>query len=473
MGLGMALGFALVAGGARPISAAEIAAEVAAPVAGSPGAAPAAAQPEAYTATVAYVSQFYPLWFSYNQSRFASHNRLVGPVRVTPLYHIVVAINVDTLYASTFLDLAAQPVVLTIPDTGVTYSILTLDPYGDIFDSGLPKKAGSYVLTGPGFKGTLPADLPRISMPLNDSILIFRADKHSASGQNQEPAAEKFRASIRMQALCDYAKTDCPGGAAHDSSDGSTLILPEIAFAIPYKSIADGMVAHEPIKFLQQLQTAVAAPSTPPMSAEARALSDRFNRLFGDGSTRQAEFAAGAQAAHSLIVDRYLTHTGSTHWINFTNIGDWGKNVVERSAITEFLQYGNGFSTAAYYHTFKDAQGHPLNGSDGQVYVLTFPAGQLPQAQRFWSVTAYAPETIELIGNSANQYDVASYTPGLQTNADGSLSLYFSAEQPPGVPKANWLPVARQPFNLMLRVYGPEGSVANQTYVPPAIARKP
>jgi hypothetical protein len=69
----------------------------------------------AFSTTVAYVSQFYPLWFTYNQSRFATHNRLVGPDRVTPLYHIVVAINVDTLYTSTFLELAAEPVVLTSP----------------------------------------------------------------------------------------------------------------------------------------------------------------------------------------------------------------------------------------------------------------------------------------------------------------------------------------------------------------------
>ena len=57
-----------------------------------------------YSTAVAYVAQFYPLWFTYNQSRFATHNRLVGPDQVTPLYQIVVAINVDTLYASTFLE---------------------------------------------------------------------------------------------------------------------------------------------------------------------------------------------------------------------------------------------------------------------------------------------------------------------------------------------------------------------------------
>jgi hypothetical protein len=64
-------------------------------------------------------------------------------------------------------------------------------------------------------------------------------------------------------------------------------------------------------------------------------------------------------------------------------------------------------------------------------YVLTFGKRETPQAKRFWSVTAYIP---------------------------GSK----------GVPQPNWLPVPRGGFNLMLRVYGPEGKVASDTYVPPA-----
>jgi hypothetical protein len=66
---------------------------------------------------------------------------------------------------------------------------------------------------------------------------------------------------------------------------------------------------------------------------------------------------------------------------------------------------------------------------------------------------------------------VASYKPGLQTNADGSLSVYMALELLEGVPEANWLPVPLGPFNIMLRVYGPDGSVADNTYVPPGIAR--
>src|SRR5215813_8748249 len=83
--------------------------------------------------------------------RHAPCNRLVGPKRVTPLYHVVVAINVDTLYASTFLGLKDEPVILTIPKTQDIYSVLHLDQYGALVPNGLSgtNTAGVYAIVGP------------------------------------------------------------------------------------------------------------------------------------------------------------------------------------------------------------------------------------------------------------------------------------------------------------------------------------
>jgi hypothetical protein len=39
----------------------------------------------------------------------------------------------------------------------------------------------------------------------------------------------------------------------------------------------------------------------------------------------------------------------------------------------------------------KDGNGNPLDGTNPLGYVLTFPAGQFPEAMRFWSLTAYTP----------------------------------------------------------------------------------
>src|SRR5262249_40362142 len=100
---------------------------------------------------------FYPLWFTFYQSHLGSFNQLAGPERVTPVYKLVVLINVDTLYASAFLDLTAEPIIVDIPKTRVIYSILSLDPYGDIFQSGIEAGTpGTYALIGPGFTGKIP-----------------------------------------------------------------------------------------------------------------------------------------------------------------------------------------------------------------------------------------------------------------------------------------------------------------------------
>jgi hypothetical protein len=423
--------------------------------------------PGALATTLDYVSTFYPLWFTYYQSQLGSHNQLAGPERVTPVYKLVVLINVDTIYASAFLDLTAEPIVINIPSTPVTYSILTLDPYGNIFDPGLTAGTpGTYALVGPGFSGKIPKGVTRISMPLNFSTLIFRADKFSPTGENQIKEADDFRRSLTTQTLSDY-KAGKPATA--------TVIFPVEAFVLSAKRIADQLIERQPIEFLKQLQIAVHAPNTPPLSSREQALSDQFDALFGDGSfgeKKSLQLSAGARAAHELIIDRYLTYRGPTNWIHFTNIGDWGPHVVERAAITEFCQYCNDIEAAAYYHAFRDSKGRPLDGTDPRGYVLHIPKSKIPEAKRFWSITAYTPDTVELVRNDARKYAVASYTPGLQFNADGSVTIYLAREQPAGVPEANWLPVPSGSFNIALRVYGPEGAVSDNTYIPPGIRKR-
>jgi hypothetical protein len=202
----LATGLAMVAGGspsvAQPVDPDAIA-----------GNSEIVSQLSASDTTVAYVVQFYPLWFTYYQTRLArrSRNQLVGTDRISPVYHYVVAINVDTLYVTSYLDLTAEPVILTIPSTppfpSISYSILMLDPYGDLLpaSASIPKTPGSYALIGPeGFTDTLPAEVTPIAIPLDVSALLFRADKFSPTGENQIAEADAFRRSLTSQTLSDY-----------------------------------------------------------------------------------------------------------------------------------------------------------------------------------------------------------------------------------------------------------------------------
>jgi hypothetical protein len=72
-------------------------------------------------------------------------------------------------------------------------------------------------------------------------------------------------------------------------------------------------------------------------------------------------------------------------------------------------------------------------------YTMTFPAGQLPPVNAFWSVTMYSGKSQLLIENPINRYLINSpMLPSLQKNADGSRTA------PPGRPILQTVRVALQ-----------------------------
>jgi hypothetical protein len=417
-----------------------------------------------YQTAYQYLVTFYPRWFTWEQGSGGPCNRLIGPNRISPLYQSVVAINDDTLYASAFIGAADEPVIVTIPDSKDIFSVLHLDQYGALVPNGMSgRTAGVYGIVGPNWVGTLPPGITRVDVPYNFTELLFRADKYSPKSINMTKEAEKFRRNVLAQGLSGYLKNPKKGAAD---------IEPERNFSFPFKTFADALIAAHPIEFLRQLQDAVASPTTQPLSQDEQTLSDTFDALFSNPAL-YPQLAAGAQAGHQALIDNYLSNQilGST-WITFSDIANWNlstfQGYLNRASISEYIQYGNNHDAAVYFHTFLDANGEALNGSLHS-YILTFAKGQQPEAERFWSLTAYTPEAIELVPNKADTYVVARYTPGLVTAKDGSVSILMSTTRPKDFPEANWLPVPSGPFNIMLRDYGPEGSVLNGTYVPPPL----
>jgi hypothetical protein len=439
---------------------------------------------DGYRVAYDYTVRFYPRYFTWTQFQINSDNarqqgtgtsfanRLTGPLGMGPEYKVVVAINDDTIYAEAFLDVSSGPVILTIPAYPNKYSILQLDVYGNIFSTALssnpPSAGGIYAFVAPGWSGTLPDNATRVELPYPFTMIAIRVDKYSSSGEDLVRAANEFRSSLSMQTLDEYE----PGGKS-----GRTLVLPLFFFAPSVKLMADQGLATAPEAFLATLQEAMASPTTQPVTSDDRALMQRFDAAFAQArqmvdydSGPLTEIIRGAQAAHAAIINRWQSHRGSTNWIHFDNIGHWGTNYLDRAALTEYIQVGNDRRAAYYANAFVDASGLPLDGGSF-AYTIEFTQEQLPQYQRFWSLTAYTPETVELVPNSLDKYVVASYTPGLVTADDGSVTIYVSAEPPKRASSANWLPVPKGPFSLLFRVYGPQGTALEGTYVPPRIHR--
>src|SRR5215467_4451225 len=76
----------------------------------------------------------------------------------------VVRYNFDTLYSPAWLDLAPEPIILSVPETGGRYYLLPmLDMWTDVFSvvgsRTTGTKPGNFALVAPNWNGTLPEGL--------------------------------------------------------------------------------------------------------------------------------------------------------------------------------------------------------------------------------------------------------------------------------------------------------------------------
>src|SRR5262249_48308653 len=132
--------------------------------------------------------------------------------------------------------------------------------------------------------------------------------------------------------------------------------------------------------------------------------------------------------------------------------GDW----LLRAAAALAGIYGNEAVEAMDPAAVKDIEGRKLDGSKYR-YALTFPVGQLPPVNAFWSVTMYDGKTQLLIANPINRYLINSpMLPGLKKNPDGSLTLYIQKDSPGTDKESNWLPAPDGPIYLVMRLYWPK-----------------
>jgi hypothetical protein len=147
------------------------------------GGPPAITEQEAHAIGVDAYLYFYPL-LSMDITRKQSTNiepgkeLAKGPMNMfvnVPAFppadlKVVVRVNFDTLYSIAWLDLTKEPQVVSAPDTGGRYYLLPmLDMWTDVFASPgwrtTGTQAGNFLITPPGWNGTVPAGMTRITAP--------------------------------------------------------------------------------------------------------------------------------------------------------------------------------------------------------------------------------------------------------------------------------------------------------------------
>jgi hypothetical protein len=237
--------------------------------------------------------------------------------------------------------------------------------------------------------------------------------------------------------------------------------------------------ASEPtgLAFFDQLGTALTA--NPPPRRDARILRQLRQAGIGPGLHPSREHLTvpvidglKAAAAHGparvsglrteIATKSVVAHHG---WFvpPFEN-GAFGTDYRYRAVVAVYGIAANRPQEALYIVGVASNQGL-LSGQND--YVLRFPAGQLPPARYFWSLTMY-DQGFHLVSNPIGRYALGSHTSGLVRNPDGSLDIYIQ-HVAPVAHGSNWLPAPPGQFEVTLRLYGPGPSALQRRYVYPEI----
>jgi hypothetical protein len=154
------------------------------------------------------------------------------------------------------------------------------------------------------------------------------------------------------------------------------------------------------------------------------------------------------------------------------NLGNFGDDYPYRAVIALGALAALEVAEATYLICSSDADGRPLDGANR--YVLRFPAGQLPPAKAFWSLSMYevTPEGRAFFtDNPLSRYAIGDRTRGLVHGADGSLEILLQHDRPESEREVNWLPAPAGPMRLVLRAYEPAEALLDGTWQAPAVKR--
>ena len=376
----------------------------------------------------------------------------------------VVRSNFDTLYSIAWLDLTKEPLVIAAPDTaGRFYLLPMLDMWSDVFASPgwrtTGTEASQFLVTPPGWTGTVPAGLQHLPAPTPYVWIIGRT---KTDGAADYAAVHKIQAGYTVTPLSRLGKGAEPVSAKID---------PSVDMKTPPKIQVDSMSAANYFAYAAELLKVHPAHSTDqPMLAQIKRLGIEPGKSFNmdalDPEIKAALETApkDAQALMNWKVET-LARVVNGWSMNTDTMGVYGNYYLKRAIVAQLGLGANLPEDAIYPLNIGDANGKPLDGANK--YVLHFDKGEAPPVNAFWSITLYDPEGFQ-VANSLNRFAVSSWMP-FKNNADGSLDIYFQNDSPGKDLEANWLPAPKGAFNLTMRLYGPKAEALNGKWNPPPV----
>ncbi len=388
----------------------------------------------------------------------------------------VVRPNFDTLYSIAWLDLMAEPVIVSAPDTGGRYYLLPmLDMWTDVFASPgwrtTGTQASNFLVAPLGWRPDLrdrfieefklPKDTQRIDAP---TPYVWVVGRTKTDGPKDYDAVHKIQAGFKITPLSRWGKTPEPVQVKID---------PAVDMKTPPKLQVDTMSADKFFSYAAELLKVIPPHLTDePIIARMKHIGIRVGQSFDfaklDPAVQKA-LATVPESAQKLMEWKVpsLARVVNGWSMNTDTMGVYGNYYLKRAIVSQLGLGANLPEDAIYPMNLGDETGKSLDGANN--YTIHFDKGSLPPVSAFWSITLYDQEGFQ-VANNLDRFAVSSWMP-FGYNPDGSLDLYFQNESPGKSREANWLPAPKGPLNLTMRLYAPKQEVLVGKWNPPPVVK--
>ncbi len=375
----------------------------------------------------------------------------------------VVRPNFDTLYSSAWLDLRAEPIIVSAGEDadGRYYELPMYDMWSDAFSVPGQRTSGTgpgaWAVTGPGWQGTLPDGVARIDAPTPGVWIIGRTQ---TNGPADYPAVHAFQDSLTLTPLSAWGST---------APEVLGSVDPRVDMATPPLQQANSMDAATyfdlGLRLLaEQGPHLTDGPLLMRMERAGLGAGATFGELAPGTQESLSDVPSVALASMTAMLPR-LANVVNGWQMNIDTMGVYGNFYVKRAIVAMVGLGANAAEDAVYPLAMADADGDAFDGATD--YVLRFAADELPPVDAFWSLTMYDGEGFQ-IPNALDRFAIGDRD-ALQFGPDGSLELYLQHSSPGAERESNWLPSAPGPLGLTLRLYAPQRPVLDGTWNPPPV----
>jgi hypothetical protein len=368
----------------------------------------------------------------------------------------------DTLLSRMHLDVSKEPMIVSLPDAGGRYYLLSLvDQWSEVFASRGRRTgtgAQTFAVVGPRWQGRLPSGVSAIRSPTAVAVLTGRIQ---VEGKGDLAAAHKFQGAIKAVPLGQYGRVHRPPKGRID---------PQQDMSAPVEQVERMDAGAFFALFAEAMKENPPHPGDSPMLARLKRIGIEPGRAFAlsaaPAEVRHALAAAPAEALKMIEAAFARSGTPANGWrTHLMAMGTYGTDYLQRAAMA---YAGLGAATpddTVFATAFADGNGQPLSGEAG--YVLHFGKDQLPPVRALWSLTLY--DVARRLASNPTRRHVIGARDKLWFNDDGSLDLHIGPESPGSDKAANWLPAPGGPFTLTLRLDWPKPEVLKGTWVPPPL----